>query len=156
MKKTLNIDAISNELRGASKFFPPPEGSKPAPIAPAPHNFPSPDPNPQTPRPPGTVTSRHLDTEAPGHLDTAASIPLDTQLDLTMRAESRQTLRLTEGEFRKLGIVQGTLSEILGVTRVEKNDILRAAVHRLFEDFEDLDRAGAGSDLVTRLRKKYR
>ena len=34
-----------------------------------------------------------------------------------------------------------------------KNDIIRAAIHRMFEDFAQ---AGEGSDLVKRLRKKYR
>jgi hypothetical protein len=65
----------------------------------------------------------------------------------------RQTLRLTEREFRKLGLVQGILSELLVVTKVDKNDIIRAAVHRTLEEF---DQAGIQSDLVTRLRKKYR
>ena len=73
--------------------------------------------------------------------------------DLTAKAEARQTLRLTDGEFRRLGVLQGTISEQLGVTKVDKNDIIRGALHRLFEDF---DRQGMGSDVVTRLRKKYR
>jgi hypothetical protein len=65
----------------------------------------------------------------------------------------RQTLRLTEGEFRKLGLVQGALGELLGVTKVDKNDIIRAAMHRMLEEF---DQEGIQSNLVARLRKKYR
>ena len=52
-----------------------------------------------------------------------------------------------------IGNVQATLSELLDVTKVEKNDIIRAAIHRMFADFEQ---AGRESDLVTRLRKKDR
>ena len=69
------------------------------------------------------------------------------------KAESRQTLQLTEGEFRQLGSLQATLSEQLDVTKVEKNDILRAALHRVFADIAE---EGMTSDLVRRLRKKNR
>ena len=47
--------------------------------------------------------------------------------------EARITGKLTDGEFRKLGNAQGTLSELLDVTKVEKNDIIRAAMHRMRE-----------------------
>lgn len=154
MKKQLNIDAISNELRGSSLFFSrPPEQAKRSEQPP-----PKPEPahrvaDTQTPRRPDTSTPRPPDAQVPRRLDPETPRPRDTQLDLTTRAESRQTLRLTEGEFRKLGLVQGTLSELLGVTKVDKNDIIRAAVHRALEEF---DQAGIQSDLVARLRKKYR
>jgi hypothetical protein len=97
------------------------------------------------PRPP--------DVQVPRPPDTAAPRRLDIRFDLTQSAESRQTLRLTEAEFRKLGMVQGTVSELLDVTKVDKNDIIRAAVHRVFEEF---DKTGSESDLVKRLRRKYR
>lgn len=146
MRKTLNTEAIANELHGASAFFQPKQNQDlgtAAPQAPdtqasRPHDAQAPGhPSVQTPRPPDTKTSRHL----------------DATLDLTARAESRQTLRLTEGEFRRLGVLQEDLSELLNVTRVDKNDILRAGLHRLLEDFAELK---MGSDLVKRLRQKYR
>ena len=49
--------------------------------------------------------------------------------------------------------VQSQLGEQLGVKKVDKNDIIRCAIHALFEEYA---RNGEGSELVRRLRKKYR
>lgn len=154
MKKQLNLDAISNELRGSSLFFSRPPAQAKRSEQPASKSEPAPQAaDTQTSRRLGTTTPRPPDAQAPRHPGPQIPRPRDPQLDLTKRAESRQTLRLTEGEFRKLGLVQGTLSELLGVTKVDKNDIIRAAMHRSLEEF---DQVGIQSDLVTRLRKKYR
>ncbi len=77
----------------------------------------------------------------------------NTAYDLAARAEERQTLRLTDAEFRKPGAVQGLLGEQLDVRKVEKNDILRCGLHVVLEDYA---KRGAQSELVRRLRKKYR
>jgi hypothetical protein len=154
MKKTLNTEAISNELRGASAFFLPPENRDLSTTPPAPQPA-------RSPKAASVQTPRRRDAQAPGHPDVQTPRPpnaqasrhLDTHFDLATKPEERQTLRLTEREFRRLGSLQAALSEQLGVTRVEKNDILRAGLHRVFEDFAE---RGVGSDLVNRLRKKYR
>jgi hypothetical protein len=156
MRKKLNTDAISNELRGASAFFPSPPNQDRSTGDPAPAGQPSPErPSNQVPGHPDVQTPGLPEAQTPRHLDTLASGHLDTSFDLSKRVvrEIRQTLRLTEGEFRRLGAVQMAISEHLGVTRIEKNDMLRAALHRLFEDFEE---QGVESDLLKRLRKKYR
>ena len=103
-------------------------------------------PDPQTPRPRGAQTPRCPDAQTPRRRDPAS-------FELTARAEERQTLRLTDGEFRRLGAVQAQLGEQLGVKKVDKNDIIRCAIHALFEEYA---RNGEGSELVHRLRTKYR
>ena len=49
--------------------------------------------------------------------------------------------------------MQGLLGEQLDVKKVEKNDILRCGLHVVLEDYAQ---RGAQSELVRRLRKKYR
>ncbi len=53
-------------------------------------------PDPQTPRPRDAQTPRRLDPQTPRRRDPAS-------FELTAKAEERQTLRLTDGEFRRLG-----------------------------------------------------
>ncbi len=102
--------------------------------------------DPQTPRPRDAQAPRRPDPQTPRRPDAAS-------FELTAKAEERQTLRLTDGEFRWLGAVQSQLGEQLGVKKVDKNDIIRCAIHALFEEYE---RNGEKSELVRRLRKKYR
>ena len=103
-------------------------------------------PDTQTPRVPDAKTPRRPEPQTPRRPDAAS-------FELTARAEERQTLRLTDGEFRRLGAVQSQLGEQLGVKKVDKNDLIRCAIHALFEEYE---RNGEGSELVRRLRQKYR
>lgn len=138
MKKKLNTDTIAAELREHSHFFRRPQDQQDVP----------------TPRPPDLPTSGPPDAQGPSRRDVWASRHQDTSAyDITMRAEDRQTLRLTQGELRKLGSMQARLSEELGVRKVDKNDIIRCGLHQLFEDFDAL---GTRSGVALRLRKKYR
>ncbi len=159
MKKRLDTDAIASELREHSGFFRRPPGPEPAEQPARPDAGVSRHPDPQVPRPLGARVPGHPGPSVPGRHDAPAprrpAPPAASgegkRYDLTERAEERQTLRLTEGEFRRLGVLQGSLSEQLGVRKVDKNDIIRAALHRLYEDVD-----ARGSDVVVRLRKKYR
>jgi hypothetical protein len=119
-------------------------------------------PDTQTPKIRGAETSRILDTQEsrpPGvhaspHQEVEASaLHLATGYDLTDKAEDRQTLRLTEREFRRLNLLQNQLGIALDVKKVDKNDIMRCAIQRVFEEFE---RDGVASNVVERLKKKYR
>ncbi len=109
-------------------------------------------PDPQTPRPLDATVPRPLGVQTPRTPDPKTPGRQPSTYDLEEKAEERQTLRLTEAEFRKLGAVQGMLGEQLGVKKVEKNDILRCGLHALVEDYE---KRGDQSELVRRLRKKY-
>jgi hypothetical protein len=60
---------------------------------------------------------------------------------------------LTPGEFRRLGHVSAAIGELLDVKKVDKNDIFRFALHKLFEEFA---RDRQGSNVISRSRKKYR
>ena len=141
MKKRLNTDAIANELREHSHFF-----RQSRPQAPIPPTAVPGSPDPQTPGDRDTQASGHPDAHLPGQKG------ID-RYDITVRAEDRQTLRLTEAELRKLGSIQARVSEELGVRKVDKNDIIRCGLHQLFDDFDEL---GRRSNLALRLRKKYR
>ena len=133
--------------------------SPPTPVAPEQAQPQRPDPqvpghqDTQTPRSQDATAPRPPGTQAPRHRDPQAPRPQSAGYDLTEKAEERQTLRLTSGEFRRLGAVAAALSDELGVKRVDKNDIIRCGLHRILEDYE---RHGQGSELVTRLKKKYR
>ncbi len=108
----------------------------------------------KTPGRPGAQTPGPQDSQTPRPLGTQASRPPDaTTYDIAAKAEERQTLRLTDAEFRRLGMLQSQLEERLGVKKVDKNDIMRSAIHAALEEYE---RTGAESELVRRLRKKYR
>ena len=165
MKKRLDTDAISNELEGASLFFRRPQETPQfqgdmQPEGPNTEQERGPDtPTPrlrgvQVPRRPGTQASPPRGVQAPRHPDAQTPRRQDAApFELSAKAEERQTLRLSEAEFRKLGAVQGMLGEQLAVKKVDKNDILRCGLHALFEDYE---KRGEQSELVRQLRKKYR
>src|SRR5215213_4351184 len=129
MKKRLDSNAITNELKGASLFFRHPGHEK------TPRH-----PNAQTPGTRGVQAPRHPEVPTPRPPGTqtpeAAGPSAATGYDLGQRAEERQTLRLTEREFRRLNRLQDQLSIVLDVRKVDKNDIMRCAIQRLFEDFD--------------------
>jgi hypothetical protein len=149
MKKPINLQLLSDELEQSPFFRKQP---------------PTPNTPPRNDRRPDTQTPRPPEPQTPGRLDPQESRVRDPQtpknlqstkrhFDITEKAEERQTLRLTQDEFRRLGHISATIGEMLDAKKVDKNDIIRCALHELFEDFA---RDGKGSAAVLRLRKKYR
>jgi hypothetical protein len=135
MKKQLNIDTIAGDMQ--------PEAPRAATQTPK-------HPGVQVPEGPGTQPSRPW---RPG-VQTPTSPDLGTpEHRLSAKAEEGQTLRLTEAQFRHPGRVQTQLGEQLDVKKVDKNDIMRCAIHAAFEEYE---RTGEESEIVRRLRTKYR
>ncbi len=153
MKKQLDTESVTNELRGASAFF----RRREEPKAVAPQQTPR-TPEAQRPRPPGVQGSRVPDPQTPRPPEVQSSSTLasgsaaDVRFDLTERAREEQTLRLTEGEWLRLDRLTRELAAELGVRRVEKNDILRYGLHRLFTDLTGREK----ERILATLRKKYR
>lgn len=136
-------DKLSNELAGASAFFrpvPQPAKAEPKP-APA---------NPTTLNPVETydvVTSRRHDvmTSSP-----PAPTPQPAGFDLNRPTASRDSLRLSIDETKALDALRATLKWDYDLT-VSKNDICRAALHWLLEEFSA---RGEKSQAVVRLKRK--
>lgn len=142
-KQRPNPDKLANELAGASAFSRP---QPPEPTTPA--TLPAPTPTlPMTPElaavPDATTPRRHDVTPA-------TSPPRPAGFDLNRTTASRDSLRLSLDETRALDELRAALKWDYDLV-VSKNDICRAALHWLLEDFAA---KGEKSSAVTRLRRK--
>jgi hypothetical protein len=134
---------LSNELAGASAFFRP--TARPAAPEPEPPDVNAPAPT--TPEPaanPDVVTSRrHSVTTSPATGATAG-------FDLNRPTASRDSLRLSIDETKALDELRQSLKWDYDLA-VSKNDICRAALHLLLEDWTA---KGERSAAVSRLKRK--
>jgi hypothetical protein len=140
MKKKLNTDAISNELKGGSAFFPDYHQD----------NSPSPATEvglPETPDLPKTQKQPNDDTMIPRHHDTMVSSNHDTAIPLTevellevVRRAVKQngkegaTYRFTKDEKNNLTDIKYTYKR-QGIETSE-NEITRIALNYLFGDYK--------------------
>ena len=80
----------------------------------------------------------------------ASRRPNAKTFDINEETLERETVRLTKAEQRAVEQLKLSLRDVLDST-VGKNDIFRAGLHFLLEDF---NAKGEGSEIVSRLRKK--
>lgn len=146
-KQRPNPDKMANELSGASAFF---RSATPPPAQPAPSvSEPSLDSVMTTPVP---APSHDVMTSKRQSVTTSAS-PLSAAsagFDINRPTASRDSLRLSVDETRALDELRASLKWDYDLT-VSKNDICRAALHWLLEDFRV---KGEKSTAVARLRRK--
>lgn len=144
MKKTLNVDQITNELKGSSAFFP----SKPV-IEPGfnrPLTIQSNTPPPiKTPSINKKVAINHQEKKPqnesmqPLHHDTTVSRHQEDIIE-TIRKSVKQlgkeaaTYRFTQEEKKSLADMIYTFKS--QGTRTSENEITRIALHNLIEDYE--------------------
>jgi hypothetical protein len=154
MKKKLNIESITNELEGASLFFPKPvNSSTPPPSKSQVVDSPSAGPevssdrtNPPIPKRSATKNPRkknkgnYRDTTTPRHHATMVSRYHDTIISI-VRSAVRQlgkeaaTHRFTEEEKRGIADVIYTYKN-QGV-RTSENEITRIAVNFIIQDYKE-------------------
>jgi hypothetical protein len=147
-KQRPNPDKLANELAGASAFFRSTPPTQPEPEA---TETPSPAPNisapiPDDPAISDVTTSRRHDT-------TTSSVPTSQSntFDINRPTASRDSLRLSVEETKALDALRAALKWDYDLT-VSKNDICRAALHWLLEDFAI---KGDKSQAVARLKRKH-
>jgi len=144
-KQRPTSDKLANELLGASAFF------RPAPQAHEQSDNPSqadplvsPPDNPESQTVPDVTTSRRHS------VTTSAKPTAPDGFDINRPTASRDSLRLSIDETRAIDDLRQTLKWDYDVT-VSKNDICRAALHQLLEEFAaKADKSGA----VNRLKRK--
>lgn len=152
-KQRPDANKLANELLGASAFFRPspkvedlPKHEEPVapPLA-------SRQSAPEPPAPRDVTTSRRHGTMtslgAPSKRGDAAS---PAQVDINTPTSSRDSLRLSTEETRALDDLRQTLKWDYDLS-VSKNDICRAALHALIEEFRS---KGDRSDTLKRLKRK--
>ncbi len=145
-KQRPDADKLANELMGASAFFrPAPKPEQPEPPTPpisSPLADAQPDPAPAAPT--DVTTSRRHDTT------TSPQNPGSDGFDLNRPTASRDSLRLSVDETKALEALRSALKWDYDLT-VSKNDICRAALHALLEEFAA---KGEKSDALKRLKRK--
>jgi hypothetical protein len=145
-KQRPDSDKLANELLGASAFFRAPakpvdEPAKAEPETPSQvQEVPAPE---KMPADDVTTSRRHSVT-------TSSPTSSPSVFDINRATTSRDSLRLSMDETRALDELRQTLKWDYDVT-VSKNDICRAALHWLLEDFAS---KGEKSVAVARLRRK--
>ncbi len=143
-KQRPDPDKLANELAGASAFFRPATPNPPEPHAPQvePGTPSTPEPSPQS----DVTTSRRHD---------APTSPVTTSpssgFDLNRPTASRDSLRLSVDETKALDALRAALKWDYDLA-VSKNDICRAALHWLLDDFAT---KGEKSQAVSRLNRKH-
>lgn len=139
-KQRPNPDKIANELVGASSFFRP---------APAPKSEPTPAVVSSSPAPSSDTSSTH-DVTTSRRPDVTPSPAAPAGFDINRETASRDSLRLAIDETKAVDALRASLKWDYDLT-VSKNDICRAALHSLLEDFAaKADKSHA----VTRLKRK--
>ena len=118
-KQRPDADKLASEFAGASAFF--------RPAQPAPE--PEPAPPPGAPSTPDETPERDVTTSP-----TAPPTPAKEGFDLNRPTASRDSLRLSLDETRALDALRQALKWDYDLT-VSKNDICRAALHWLLEDW---------------------
>lgn len=149
-KQRPDPDKMTNELSGASAFFrkhtpveeptPSPPATEPAIETPAV----SASTTPEKPR----ASERHDVTTERRH--DVRPLPSSPRLDINQPTTSHDTLRLSSDETRAMEELKSALKWEHDVT-VSKNDICRAAIHELIEEYRA---KGSSSAAVKRLKKK--
>ena len=144
-KKQLNVEAITNELRGASLFF-----SRPSHNAPT-EEIPAATESPRSSEQPQQTVTKLVESEAIPHASTPASTIAATDDDLidrirkTVKSPGKEVsfVRLTLEEKHQLADVVYTYKR-QGV-KTSENEINRIALIFLLEDYKE---NGANSLLV--------
>lgn len=141
-KKILNVDAITNELEGASLFFANSADKKVMPIKEK--TEPAPLPESEEVKEPITKTTsvkkKQLDTMTPRYRDTTVSRYQDTIIEVIRKAVKKwgkeaATHRFTMEEKKAIADIIYTYRS-RGV-RTSENEITRIAVNFLVEDFKE-------------------
>ena len=113
----------------------------------------------KTERPQGTKMSSRQDTKTPFRQDVITPRQKDVNVsrqqavrsyDINDETFERETVRLAKAEQRAVEQLKLSLRELLDST-VGKNDIFRAGLHFILDDFR---RNGEQSEIVSRLRAK--
>ena len=145
-KQRPDATKLSNELAGASAFFrPTPRTSQPEP-EPETAVLPKPTtPEPATPRDVTTSRRRAVTTSPSAHL-----APGKAGFDINRPTASRDSLRLSLDETKALDELRQSLKWDYDLS-VSKNDICRAALHLLLEDWSA---KGERSAAIARLKRK--
>lgn len=113
----------------------------------------------KTQRPQDIKTSSHQDTKTPFRQDVITPRQQDVNVSRQQAVKTynindetfeRETVRLAKAEQRAVEQLKLSLRELLDIT-VGKNDIFRAGLHMLLEDFRT---NGEQSEIVSRLREK--
>jgi len=149
-KQRPDPDKMTNELSGASAFFrkrTPVEEPTPPPAATAPTIETPPVSASTTPEEPPTSARHDVTTE---RRHDVMPLPSSTRFDLNQPTTSHDTLRLSSDETRAMEDLKSALKWEHDVT-VSKNDICRAAIHELIEEYRA---KGSSSAAVKRLKKK--
>lgn len=144
MKKRPDADKLANELLGASAFFRPaapstetPEAKPPAASPPV-EKITTPEPTPVS----DVMTSRRHS------VSTSTKEP--EGFDINRPTASRDSLRLSIDETKALDALRSALKWDYDLS-VSKNDICRAALHALLEDWAS---KGEKSEALKRLKRK--
>jgi hypothetical protein len=152
MKKKLNIDGVTNELRGGSAFFPsykkqPPPADTPSHVSEeAPSKHPAPSTSPilkarvkqETSR--DTVIPRHHDTTVSSHHDTMTPHQGKDIFEVVRRAvkqigKEAATHRFTVDEKNHLADIE-YMYKRQGI-KTSENEITRIAINYFAEDYKE-------------------
>lgn len=134
---------LSNELAGASAYFRP--ASRPASTEPEPASTTAPSSTS-----PETVVKSDVTTSRRHSVTTSAASPPTVGFDLNRPTTSRDSLRLSLDETKALDDLRQSLKWDYDLS-VSKNDICRAALHLLLEDWTA---KGDRSAAIARLKRK--
>lgn len=142
-----DADKLANELLGASAFFRPPAKTPSSPEPPNDAEVPADQPTSSLERTSDVMTSRRHSVTTSASISPAAE---PAGFDINRPTASRDSLRLSIDETKALDDLRQSLKWDYDVT-VSKNDICRAALHMLLEDWKS---RGERSAAMSRLKRK--
>lgn len=152
MKKQIDTDRLTNELKGSSLFFYP----KPAPTETPPSAAPA-TKQPTPPAPPAISipdkqqqNTKHSIKPENQQRTNAASPDIGDGFDINAAREARGTFELTEQEYDAISEIKRPLGRKFGV-RITLHDIVRCAINQTLADYHE---HGDESFLIRHLKHK--